>query len=119
MGNLMEDHLPDRMVQCFHINTYATPGGGGAQTKVLSTLCTLRHVNSFTSSAPFGLSQSAQGHLRVRPGASVPLGYGGMPTGVFISFAARDLPRLAAALRFPVPPGGPSERYRGVLKISA
>ena len=54
--------------------------------------------------------------LRVRPGASVALGYGGMPTGVFISLAAKELLRLAPALRFPVPPGGPSERYRGVLK---
>ena len=33
MGNLMEDHLPDRMVQRFHINTYATPGGGGGADK--------------------------------------------------------------------------------------
>ena len=74
-------------------------------------------MNSFKSSAPSGLPQSAQGRLRVRPGASVPLGYGGMPTGVVFSFAARELPRLAPALRFPVPPGGPSERYRRVLKV--
>ena len=73
-------------------------------------------MNSFKSSAPSGLPQSAQGRLRVRPGASVPLGYGGMPTGVVFSFAARELPRLAPALRFPVLPGGPSETYRGVLK---
>ena len=40
-----------------------------------------------------------------------------MPTGVFISFAARELPRLAPALRFPVPPGGPSERYRVLRQV--
>ena len=38
--------------------------------------------------------------LLVRPGASVPFGYGGMPTGVFILFAARELQRLAPALWF-------------------
>ena len=75
-------------------------------------------MNSFKYSAPFGFPQRAQGRLRVRPGASVPLGYGGMPTGVVFSFAAKELPRLAPALRFPVPPGGPSERYRGTENIS-
>ena len=50
-----------------------------------------------------GNRRISQGRLQVGPGTCVPLGYGGMSTGVFISFAARELPRLAPALRFPVP----------------
>ena len=58
--------------------------------------------------SPFGPPLSGQGRLQVEPGASVPLGYGGMSTGVFISVAVTELPRLAPALRRPVPPRGPS-----------
>ena len=52
-----------------------------------------------------GLPHSAQNRLQVGPGASFPLGYGGMSTGVFISVAVRGVPRLAPALRRPVTPG--------------
>ena len=56
--------------------------------------------------APPPSPKPSQGRLRVGPGACAPLGYGGMPTGAFISVAPREFPRLAPALRLPLPPRG-------------
>ena len=76
-------------------------------------------MNSFKSSAPLVSPKARRGHLRVRPGASVPLGYGGMPPGVFISFAAKELPRpLPLPFGFPYRPGAHQRDERGNENIS-
>ena len=67
--------------------------------RIIEILITLMYKLSAVTAA-VTLSQRKKKKARVRPGRSVPLGYGGMFTGVFILFAARELQRLAPALRF-------------------